>query len=312
MQFGVHIGPQNTTVDELRRLWTWLDGAGIDWISLWDHLYEAPPEGGTVQHHEAFSMLGALAADTTHARIGCLVFCSQYRNIGVLAKGAVSVDHISGGRFELGMGSGWHEQEAAAFGIDFPSVGARFKVLESQLQALHGWRRGERVTLSGPGVELVDASLNPPPVGRLPIWIGGTGRTKTLRLAGAYADGWNAAYVPASEYRELNGILDDWCAAADRDAADVERSINLVYGLTNDDPETVRQRLHAQWGALAPRVMEGMLWGRPEQAIEQIAAFVDAGAQMVNIAIRPPWDQDVLTEFVERTIPTMRREFTSH
>ena len=118
------------------------------------------------------SMLGALAADTNRARIGCLVFCSQYRNIGVLAKGVISVDHISGGRFEMGLGSGWHDQEARAFGVDWPTQGGRFKVMESQLQALEKWRRGERVTQSSPGVELADASMVPGPMGPMPIWIG--------------------------------------------------------------------------------------------------------------------------------------------
>lgn len=309
MQFGVHLGPQNASVAELRALWKWLDASGVDWISLWDHIYEAPPEGGTVRHYEAFSMLGALAADTSRARLGCLVFCSQYRNIGVLAKGATSVDELSGGRFEMGMGSGWHEPEARAFGIDFPSVGARFKVLESQLQALHAWRLGERVTRSSPGVELNDAAMVPAVRSDLPLWIGGVGRTKTLRLAAMYADGWNAAYVPAPEYRELNGVLDEWCDTVGRDRGAVQRSVNLSYGLSNDDPAQVRRRVEAQWGDLTPRVMGGMLWGRPRDAPEQIAAFVDAGAQLVNVAIRPPWDQDVLAEFVEKVLPEMRREF---
>ena len=107
--FGVHIGPQNATIAELRQLWTWLDRAGVDWISVWDHLYEAPPAGGTVDHFEAAATLGALAADTRSARLGCLVFCVAYRNPGLLAKTATTIDHISGGRFELGLGAGWHQ-----------------------------------------------------------------------------------------------------------------------------------------------------------------------------------------------------------
>ena len=308
MEFGVHLGPQNASVADLRRLWKWLDGAGIDWISLWDHLYEAPPAGGTQPHHEAFSMLGALAADTERARLGCLVFCSQYRNVGVLMKGAVSVDHISGGRFEMGLGSGWHDQEARAFGLDWPSQGERFKVLESQLQAIEKWKRGERVTQSSPGVELEDASMVPGPAGRLPVWIGGVGRKKTLRLAGRYADGWNAAYVPAGEYRELNQVLDDWCAEAGRDPSAVERSINLIYGLSKEDVSVVKARQREQWGAAADRIIEGSLLGRPTDAIEQVAAFVEAGAQLVNIAIRPPWDPEILAEYVETVVPEMRRE----
>ena len=310
VQFGVHVGAQNTSVAELRSLWKWLDAAGMDWISLWDHLYEAPPAGGTQPHFEAFSMLGALAVDTTRARLGCLVFCSQYRNIGVLMKGAVSVDHLSNGRFELGMGSGWHEQEARAFGFDFPSQGERFKVLEGQLQAVNKWRAGERVTQSTPGVELHDASMMPGPMGRMPLWIGGLGPKQTLRMAGAHADGWNAAYASPAQYRELNGILDDWCEKAGRSPAAVERSINLSYGFSNDDVSTVKSRLRDQWKDAADRIISGSLLGRPSDAMEQIAPFVEAGAQMVNIAIRPPWDQELLAEYVEVVVPQMRREWT--
>ena len=309
VQFGIHLGPQNATVADLPRLWRRFDSAGMDWISLWDHIYEAPPAGGTQAHFEAFSMLGALAADTSRARIGCLVFCSQYRNIGVLAKGVISVDHISGGRFEMGLGSGWHDQEARAFGVDWPTQGGRFKVMESQLQALEKWRRGERVTQSSPGVELADASMVPGPMGPMPIWIGGLGREKTLRMAGRYADGWNAAYVPAEEFRELNGVLDDWCAKAGRDPSAVERSINLSWGLSTNDVSVVKEQLRGQWGAAAERIISGSLLGRPEDAVEQVARFVDAGAQLVNVAIRPPWDEDLLREYVEVTVPLMRREF---
>ena len=309
VQFGAHIGAQNATVEELRALWKWLDAQGMDWISLWDHIYEAPPAGGTQPHFEAFSMLGALSVDTSQARIGCLVFCSQYRNIGVLMKGAISVDHLSGGRFELGMGSGWHEQEALALGIDFPSQGARFEVLESQLQAITKWRAGERVTQSSPGVELLDAAMVPGPRGAMPLWIGGTGRKKTLRMAGAYADGWNAAYVSPTEFTELNQVLDDWCVTAGREPRAVERSINLMYGLSTDDPATVRTNMEKQWGAAAGRVIAGSLLGRPQDAMEQISAFVDAGAQLINIAIRPPWDQEILAEYVEDIVPLMKKEW---
>ena len=309
-QFGVHLGIQNASVEELRTLWKYLDSAGVDWISLWDHLYEAPPAGGTQPHFEAFSMLGALAVDTSRARIGCLVFCSQYRNIGIVAKGAISVDHLSGGRFELGMGSGWHDQEAAAFGFDFPSQGERFKVLEGQLQVLNKWRQSERVTHSSPGVTLTDASMIPGPVGKMPLWVGGLGPKQTLRMAGAYADGWNAAYASPSRYKELNGILDDWCVKAGRKPSAVERSINLSFGMSTDDISVVKSQLESQWGAAADRIISGSLLGRPEHAMEQIAPFIEAGAQMVNIAIRPPWPDDLVAEYVERIIPMMKREWS--
>jgi alkanesulfonate monooxygenase SsuD/methylene tetrahydromethanopterin reductase-like flavin-dependent oxidoreductase (luciferase family) len=254
-------------------------------------------------------MLGALAADTTHARLGCLVFCSQYRNIGVLMKGAISVDHLSGGRFELGMGSGWHDQEATAFGIDFPSQGDRFKVLEGQLHAINKWRNGERVTQSSPGVELRDASMVPNAMGSLPLWLGGLGPKQTLRMAGAYANGWNAAYASPAQYKELNGILDDWCEKAGRVPTDVERSINLSFGLSTEDIGVVTQQLQEQWGAASERIIAGSLLGRPEDAMEQVVPFVEAGAQLINIAIRPPWNQEILAEYIETIVPMMKKEW---
>jgi alkanesulfonate monooxygenase SsuD/methylene tetrahydromethanopterin reductase-like flavin-dependent oxidoreductase (luciferase family) len=309
LQFGVHLGIQNATVSELRELWTWLDENGVDWISLWDHLYEAPPAGGTQPHFEAFSMLGALAVDTQRARLGCLVFCSQYRNIGLLTKGSISVDHLSGGRFEMGMGSGWHEQEAKAFGFDFPSQGKRFAVLEGQLQAINAWRHGDRVTQSSPCVELVDAAMLPGPMGKMPLWIGGLGPKQTLRMAGKYADGWNAAYASPQHYRELNAILDDWCIQAGRAPQEVERSINLSYALSTDDVSVVRTSLENQWGAAAERIISGSLLGRPGDVMEQVAPFVEAGAQLINIAIRPPWDMELLAQYVQDIIPMMKKEW---
>jgi alkanesulfonate monooxygenase SsuD/methylene tetrahydromethanopterin reductase-like flavin-dependent oxidoreductase (luciferase family) len=225
-------------------------------------------------------------------------------------KGAISVDHLSGGRFELGMGSGWHDQEATAFGIDFPSQGQRFKVLEGQLQAINKWKAGERVTQSTPGVELQDASMVPGIRGRMPLWIGGLGPKQTLRMAGAYANGWNAAYASPSQYKELNGILDNWCADADREPSAVERSINLSFGLSTDDVGVVKDQLRTQWGAAADRIIAGSLLGRPEDAMEQIAAFVEAGAELVNIAIRPPWNQDLLAEYFETIVPMMKKEWS--
>jgi alkanesulfonate monooxygenase SsuD/methylene tetrahydromethanopterin reductase-like flavin-dependent oxidoreductase (luciferase family) len=309
VQFGVHIGPQNATIGELRQLWRWLDRSGVDWISAWDHLYEAPPAGGTQPHFEAVATLAAIAADTERARVGSLVFCALYRNVGLLAKAAVTIDHLSGGRFELGIGSGWHEEEARAFGFSFPGRAERHEVLEAQVQALRSLFAGKRT--SQDRLSLDDANCLPLPAGRLPIWIGGTGRKKTLRLAGALADGWNAPYVGAAAFRELNGVLDDWCARAGRSPSDVERSVNLMYNLGTDDPATVRANLEKQWGELAEVVRQGSLIGRPGDVMEQVAPYVQAGAQLVNVVIRPPWEQDVLDAYVTEVVPAMRRQWST-
>ena len=311
VKFGIHIGQQKATVQQLRDLWTYADGAGADWISLWDHLYEAPPEGGTQPHFEAFSLLGALAVDTKRARLGCLVFCSAYRNIGVLMKGFVSLDHLSGGRFEPGLGSGWHDGEARAYGIHFPSQGARFRMLEEQIEVVDRWKQGEeRVSFSGEYVMLEEASMLPAPMGKLPLWIGGVGPNKTLRMAGQYAQGWNAAYITAERFGELNTILDGWCEKADRHPCDVERSINLTFSMSWDDPQVVRERLTAQWGPGAERIIGGSLMGRPSDVMEQLAPYVENRADLINVVIRPPWDQELLAAYFEEVVPEMRREWS--
>jgi alkanesulfonate monooxygenase SsuD/methylene tetrahydromethanopterin reductase-like flavin-dependent oxidoreductase (luciferase family) len=238
------------------------------------------------------------------------VFCSLYRNVGLLAKSAVTIDHLSGGRFELGLGSGWHDEEARAFGLPFPAPAQRHEVLDGHVRALRSLFAGERISRQGPGVSLEAASCLPAPAGRLPIWIGGVGRRKTLRLAGAVADGWNAPYVGAGEFQKLNSVLDDWCAAAGRNPSDVERSVNLMFNLGSDDAAAVRASLDTQWGERADRIRNGSLIGRPEDVMEQVAPYAAAGAQLVNVVIRPPWNQDVLEAYVSQVVPAMRREWS--
>ncbi|HEY8525868.1 MAG TPA: LLM class flavin-dependent oxidoreductase [Acidimicrobiales bacterium] len=306
--FGMHIGQQNLEMDELRASWRRFEDAGVDWISVWDHLYEAPPAGGTLPHFEAVATLGALAADTSRVRIGCLVFYVGYRNPGLLAKAATTIDHISGGRFELGLGAGWHEWEAAAFGYDFPGPGARLDMLDEAAPLIRSFLTTDRTTHEGRYFRAADASCLPRPVqDRLPIWIGGTGTRRTLRIAARHADGWNAAYVSPEEYRRLNGVLDEWCEKEGRDPATLRRSVNLMF-LLSADPQAAAQveaGLREQWGELASQVLGGALAGTPDDAAERIAAYVDAGAQQVNVALRAPWDAEALDAYLEM-LPRLR------
>jgi alkanesulfonate monooxygenase SsuD/methylene tetrahydromethanopterin reductase-like flavin-dependent oxidoreductase (luciferase family) len=313
---GAHIGQQNMTMDELRAMWRWLDSAGLDWISVWDHLYEAPPAGGTMAHFEAVATLGALAVETERARLGCLVFYVGYRNPGLLAKAAVTLDHLSGGRFELGLGGGWHQWEAEAFGYDFPAVATRLDMLDEAAELiaslLSPGTGGEirRTSYQGRHYQASDASCLPPPVGpKLPIWIGGVGERRTLRTAARLADGWNAAYIPAGELRRLGAVLDHWCGIEGRDPAGIERSVNLIFAMGADGASADRAaaRLDADWGPLAERVRGGAVLGGPDDAVEQLLAYVEAGADLVNIAIRAPFDRDALDAYVNDVVPRVRR-----
>ncbi|MPY94475.1 MAG: LLM class flavin-dependent oxidoreductase [Acidimicrobiia bacterium] len=315
LTLGAHVGQQNMDMATMRATWRRLDAAGMDWISVWDHLYEAPPAGGTLAHYEALSTLGALCVETTNARIGCLVFYIGYRNPGLLAKAAVTLDHLSGGRFELGLGAGWHEQEAAAFGYDFPPLGTRFEMLEEGVQLIRSLLTQERTTFEGRHYRADDASCLPPPVGgrRLPIWIGGVGPERTPRLAARYADGWNGAYIGPEDYRKLNATIDRRCEDLGRDPASLDRTVNLMFMLAADEAGAAAadQRLDEQWGPMAARVRNGALMGTAARAAETIAKYVEAGARGVNIALRAPWDDDALSAYLGETIPALRKEFTT-
>ena len=313
VSLGVHLGQQNLSMDELRALWRRLDES-MDWISAWDHFYEAPYEGGDVAHFEAVATLAALACETSRARLGCLVFYVGYRNLGQLAKAATTLDHLSGGRFELGLGAGWHEWEAKAYGYDFPPVGARLDMLEEAVPLVRSLLTadGARVTHEGEWFRLDNASCEPPPVqSRLPIWIGGVGEKRTLRIAARHADGWNAAYVPPDEFRRLNGVLDAWCEREGRDPSTITRAINLQFMLAPDatTAASIRSSVEARWGELAPRVMAGGLTGAPDDAVARIAEYVDAGADAVNIALRAPWPAESLDAWIDDVVPRVRRSF---
>jgi len=309
LQLGVHIGQQNMPAAQMRGLWRRFDSSGMDWISVWDHLYEAPPAGGTLPHFEALSTLGALAADTSNARVGCLVFYVGYRNPGLLAKAATTLDHLSGGRFVLGLGAGWHEWEAAAFGYDFPPLGQRLDMLEEAVPLIRSLLTEDRTTHEGRWFRAENASCLPAPLqDRLPIWVGGLGEKRTLRIAARWADGWNAAYISPEEYKRLGGVLDRWCEVEGTDPSAVERTVNLTFNLSVDEAGAVSEedRMREVWGELAPRIMGGALLGTPDRAVERVLAYHQAGAQGVNVALRAPWDEEALSAYLDEVVPAVR------
>ena len=311
-------------MEEMRALWRWLDQNGFDWISAWDHIYEAPNEGGVTPHFEAVATLAAMACDTTNARLGCLVFYVGYRNPGLLAKAAVTIDHLSGGRFELGLGGGWHEWEAGAYGYDFPRVGVRLDMLEEAVELISGLNRagGEsgsngdnaadsppRVSFKGQHYRLNEASFLPAPSqGAMPIWIGGRGRNRTLPMTAKWADGWNAAYVSPTAFGDLNRHLDDLCEQIGRDPAEIERSVNVLFGMGLDeaDAKAAEIRTFDRWGAMTEHVRGGALLGTPEQVVEQLMAYRENGADLINIALRMPFTQEALEAYRDVVMPAVR------
>jgi probable F420-dependent oxidoreductase len=210
MKIGVQLHPQDTTVDELRAAWRAADAIGVDSIWLWDHFY--PLYGDPdARHFECYTLLAALAADTTNARIGALVTCNSYRNPQLLADMARTIDHISGGRFVLGIGSGWFERDYTEYGYDFGTAIGRLKALERDLPIIK-----DRL-----------AKLTPGPVnGSLPLMIGGSGEKVTLRLVAEHATVFNT-FGPVDNFAHKNEVLNEWCAKVGREPAEIERTVAI-------------------------------------------------------------------------------------
>ncbi len=245
MRFGVKVS-QNVTIQQLRAVWQIADEAGFDHCWCMDHLATlGPRDDGPI--FEAWTLLAGMAVATTRTRIGCMVTGNTYRHPAVLAKAAVTVDHLSGGRLEFGLGAGWAENEHTMLGLPFGSRGDRADWLEEACQVIRSLWTEQRTSFDGSHYELTEAVAEPKPVQQPypPIWIGGSGPQRTLRIAARYADVWNAAGGSPSEVAEASAILDRRCAEIGRDPAQIRRSVQIRVPEASDELLTVAQSYFA-------------------------------------------------------------------
>jgi F420-dependent oxidoreductase-like protein len=306
MKFGIHTGPQLCTIAELRELWRFADTRGFHWVSIWDHFYPAQLSGHEGPCLEAVATHAALASETRNVRVGCLVYCVPYRHPAVLAKALVTIDHVSGGRMECGLGAGWHEQEFTAHGIPFLPIGDRLDQLDEAAQIVRSLFDAERTTFQGKHFSIDGAYASPKPVQARPrLWIGGGGEKRLLRLVARHADGWNIPFVATDAYAHKNRVLDTWCEREGRDPAAVLRTVNLGIALAETEAglPRVEEQLRAQFGKALSFLRPGILVGTPDQVIERIAGYRSAGAEWVILALRAPFDLPGLELFTERVMP---------
>lgn len=203
---GVQLHPQATSVGSLLEATGEADAMGVDSIWTWDHFF--PLYGDSdAEHFECYTLLAAMSQRSQRAQLGALVTCVAYRNPNLLADMARTIDHLSDGRFVLGVGAGWFERDYQEYGYDFEPDNTRLVRFEEAIDTIQ-----DRLS-----------RLNPPPID-MPLLIGGSGRKVTLRIAAERADIWNS-FGPPEKFAELNTVLDEWCERVGRDPEAVERSV---------------------------------------------------------------------------------------
>lgn len=295
LTLGVHTGLEGTTWPELRRVWHHAEQLGVDWISVWDHFHSAdytspdPRRRGTEPgSFEAVAAHAALAVSTERVRCGALVYCAGYRHPAVIANAIATIDHLSGGRADVGLGAGWAAAEYRAYGIPFPPAGARLDMLEEAAVCVRGLLRNEVTDFEGRYFTLSSARCEPRPVqAELPLWVGGGGEKRTLRIAARVADGWNVAFVSPSELTRKREILASHCADVGRAASEIRSCVSVGFARDEDD-------LVARFGSAAERVRPAVLMGSQEQIADHIGRYTVVGADQLNLALRAPWDLDAL------------------
>jgi F420-dependent oxidoreductase-like protein len=271
------------------------DRSGFDTVLLMDHFYQLPLLGPPDNFMlECYTTLGALARETTKVRLGALVTGNTYRNPTLLAKVVTALDVVSGGRAQLGIGAGWFELEHDSLGYEFGTFGERFEKLEEALQIILPMLRGERPSLDGQHYQVSDAINEPPPVGRIPIMIGGGGERKTLRMVAQYADESNLT-APADEVGRKLDALAAHCERLGRDRSEitVSKHLNAVIGDTHDEAFDAIAAFLGERG-LDVRAMDAetrdqilsmVVWGDPAEIGEQLQAVLDLGVDGFTISL---------------------------
>lgn len=298
---------------------------GFDSVWVSDHFFASLERyGGDGTRYgslEPLTTLAALAPITERIRLGTLVLSAGFRHPALLAKSATTIDRLSGGRLDLGLGAGWYAEEFDAFGYPFGGVGDRFARLEEVLAYLGALFDGEPASYEGERFSLRGAFNHPRPVQepRPPLLIGGKGGPRLLGLAARLADGWNAVWRWTPEaYAERAAVASRACETAGRDPATFRRSLGL-FAVVGEDERALERRyaamadeLPAGVGAATPLEalrVDGLV-GTPDRVIERAAAFAGLGVSELIVGPAPVWfampDPSMLDLLAEAVLPGLR------
>ena len=268
LRFGLKLSGQDTTVAALRAVWRIADESGFDHVWDFDHLASIGDGGPDRPIYEGWMLQAAMAEATKRVRIGCLVTGNTYRNPALLAKSAVTVDHLSNGRLEFGIGAAWALIEHEMYG--FAGLDHRVGMLSESLRIIRSLWTEERTNFEGRYYHFKDAIANPKPIQSPypPIWVGASGPT-TLRLVARYADVWNIAGGDAGRVKQLVPLFEKACAATGRNPLEIRRSVQ--FGWDGKDRSELIE-LVAQYLELG--VTEQVIYlrgGQPEALADKVA-----------------------------------------
>ena len=274
---------QNLSWEGTLERWRLFERLGFD--SVWDCDHYVQPSRPDGPYLEGWTLLAALAARTERIRVGVLVSSNTFRHPALLAKEAVTVDHVSGGRLELGLGAGWYEPEHAMYGLAFPPPRELVDRFREAVEIVDSLLRNERTTYEGAYYQLHDAAFRPGPIQRPrpPLTLGAHG-PRMLRIVARYADAWNSFGTP-EQIRSRGAILDEACAAIGRDPRTVLRSLYYWVARADDDP-----------------------WSSTDAFLDVVGRYREAGIEEF-ILDHPRDDQlDVLERVAADVLPRLRAE----
>lgn len=309
---GIQTGQQYVAWPDLLALWQEADRLGYDSGWVFDHFMPifANPEGPCL---ECWTTLTALGMNTNNIRLGTLVMGNSYRHPAVLANMAVTLDIVSNGRLELGLGAGWHELEYNAYGIPYPKPSVRIGQLSEAIQVIKLLWTEKTPTFNGKYFQLKEALCEPKPAKPLPtIWVGGAGEQLTLKVVAQHADGWNTFMSPIEEYKHKLDVLEGHCQTVGRDPSTIRKSlaISAVVVEGGADIDAKVKALAAQRRSSVEELKRRLVVGSPEDCAEQLRPYVDLGVDLFILGMRPSgghnYDYGTLRLFAEQVMPLLR------
>ncbi len=306
MEFGIYVPQVVSDYQQLLQVARTAESTGFTSMWVYDHLYT--PGAPAHPAMEAWTTMTALLANTTKLRVGALVLCNSFRHPAVLARMATTLDVISGGRLEFGLGSGSYEQEHHEVGIAWESGKVRAERLAEALEIITLMFTQERTTYEGAHYTVRDLPNVPQPVQRPrpPIHIGGAGPKLTMPLVARYADVWNVPTYALADWATLDTQLRELCAAIGRDPGEIRRSHEAVIGLaeTERDLPAVEAAVRKRYGGPGFGLDHGYL-GTPEMVAEQIRARMAQGIDSLIFMTNVKSAEATMQLFAEQVVPLL-------